>query len=310
MSARTDRVSRRGAVLLLAMVVASVLALCVAALWRTAARAHRMSALDAGIGAAAIAADSAALAALWSVDSGVWRRLAQPGDTLTIVRRVLPRGWSTSELARIGWGSLLIRGTGAMRSGVPQVLSAAEKRIVIPLVPPVPMPAGPLTGGTGWLVDPGAAVVFSPVTSAESRCRPTSVAVAAVIHPFPAGFDAGRFTQLDPDTVTDSLTGAFRLTRGVLSRPLGVTGMVVTDSALLVGADLRVTGMLVVRGSIRPGGGQLDVTGAVVAGDAGGGNSGLGPADRVRYDACAIRRAMERMTRPGAPATWTHLRLF
>ena len=310
MSARTDRVSRRGAVLLLAIVVASVLAICVVALWRNAARAHRMASLDAGIGAAGVAADSAALTALWSIDSGLWRRLAQPGDTLTVARRMLPRGSSTTELARIGWGSLLIRGTGAVRNGVPQVVSTAEKRIVIPLVPPVPMPAGPLTGGNGWLVDPGAAVEFSMISAAESRCRPTSIAAAAVIHPFPAGFDAGRFTPLDPDTVTDSLTGAFRLTRGALNRPLGVTGMVVTDSALLVGADLRVTGMLVVRGSIRPGGGQLDVTGAVVAGDAGGGNSGLGPADRVRYDACAIRRAMEQMTRPGAAATWTHLRLF
>ncbi|MDZ7632771.1 MAG: hypothetical protein U5K74_15900 [Gemmatimonadaceae bacterium] len=116
--------------------------------------------------------------------------------------------------------------------------------------------------------------------------------------------------MVDPDTVTDSLVGAFRLTRSRLSVPLRVTGMVVLDSELFLEADLRLTGVLIARGSIRHVSGHLIVTGAVVAGDAGGGHSGLGPGDRVRYDACAIRRAVEHVTSPGPAATWTHLTPF
>jgi hypothetical protein len=84
----------------------------------------------------------------------------------------------------------------------------------------------------------------------------------------------------------------------------------VADSDLVVQADLRVTGVLVTRGSVRPAGGRLDVTGAVVSGDVGSGPSALGAGDRVRYDACAIRSAVARVTSPGPTATWTTLAVW
>jgi hypothetical protein len=126
----------------------------------------------------------------------------------------------------------------------------------------------------------------------------------------PAGLGRWALTALDPDTVRDTLVGAFRLTRPAIGIPLRVTGMLVTDTDLLVGADLRVTGVLIAGGSIRTAGGRLDVTGAVVAGDSSGGQSRLGAGDRVRYDACAIRGAVLPLTSPGPAATWTTLRLF
>jgi hypothetical protein len=113
---------------------------------------------------------------------------------------------------------------------------------------------------------------------------------------------------IDADTVTGPLTGVFRLTNPNLTHPLFVVGMVVLDSELLVQADLELVGVLVTRGAIQHAGGRLQVTGAVLAGDAGGGHSGLGAGDR--YDACAVRRAVERVTRAGPGATWTTVPLF
>ncbi len=310
MSAPGERSPRRGVVLLLAIVVASVLALCVVSMWRNTARVRRASTLDAAIGRATMAADSATLRGLWAVDSNVWQALPLPGDTRTVARHVTARGSSIAQLARIGWNALLVRGSATQRTGVRQVTASAEARVVIPLVSPVPMPGTPLTGANAWIVDPAATVLVPTAAPTEAQCRPSSVGALITRQPFPAMFDATGFTPLDADTVTDSLVGAFRLTRRTLGRPLRVTGIVLSDSALLVGAALRVTGLLVVRGSIRPAGGQLDVTGAVLAGDADGGSSGLGPMDAVRYDACAVRRAMAPNTRPGPSATWSHFWLF
>jgi hypothetical protein len=166
-----------------------------------------------------------------------------------------------------------------------------------------------LTGVLPWNLDPGATVEIPVAAGVELRCRSSGVVVTAR-HAFPVLVDSLRLPLIDPDTLRDSLVGAFRLTLGRITRPVRVIGMLVADSELWIDADLRVTGVLVARGSVHPAGGRLDVTGAVVTGDAGGVASGLGAGDRVRYDACAIRSAVERVTSPGPTRTWTILPVF
>ncbi len=310
MSEHTEKPTRRGIALLVAVTVSAIAGVCVLALWRAAAGADRVAALERATAAVESQADSARAAAFALLDTGVWRRVAQPGDTLTLASGVGQRGAWHTTLARVGWHTLLVRGIASRRSGVPSVVAHTDRRTVIPLQPPFRFPAAALTGANGWIVDPAATVEVPTAIGSELRCRDPRVPVASDRAPFPAGFDPLRYPAVDPDTVRDSLVGVFRLTRRQLTRPLTVEGMLVLDSELLLGADLRLTGVLVARGSILNAGGRLAVTGAVIAGDTGGGHSGLGAGDRVRYDACAIRRAVERVTRLGPSSTWTHLSLF
>jgi hypothetical protein len=191
------------------------------------------------------------------------------------------------------------------------VRAEAERRVLVPLVVPLPLPDAALTGGQDWIIDVGATVVIPAAVGSERACRSGAAISPSRQATGPAGQGRWPLTPIDPDTVRDALVGAFRLTRpAIASAPMQVTGMLVTDTDLLVGADLRVTGVLIAGGSIRTAGGRLDVTGAVVAGDSSGGQSRLGAGDRVRYDACAVRGAVLPLTSPGPAATWTTLRLF
>jgi hypothetical protein len=140
-------------------------------------------------------------------------------------------------------------------------------------------------------------------------CRWRSVPQPTEVRPWPPRFVPSVLPLIDPDTVRDTVRGAVRIAGPALTRPLQVRGMLALDSDLEVGADLHVSGVLIARGSVRSSGGQLTVIGAVVTGDAGGGHSALGSGDRVRYDGCAIRRALEHVTVPGLSATWTRLGL-
>lgn len=300
---------RRGWALLLAVVLSAVVAICVVALWKTAARSRRVDLLErAGVAARSLA-DSVAVRTVQMVDSGVWRSLTEPGRFATVQTGTSAgRSWRT-QIGRSGWLTVVVRSDAAVRTGVPRVTARADQRTLIPLMPPLAVPTAALTGVEAWTVD-GAALVDVPVGGADRVCRPATGVAPARIQAFPASLDLSRWVALDPDTAPDSLAGAFRLTHGALTRPLFVEGMVALDTDLVLGADLRLTGVLISRGSVRPAGGRLDVTGAVVSGDAGGGHSGLGPGDQVRYDACAIRRAVERVTRPGPAATWKQLSLF
>lgn len=309
MSARTEPSPKRGTALLLAIVITAVTAICVLSLWRTTAAARRWSSLESAHVAAQSLADSANVLALQSVDSGGWRALTTVGQSAALPGGSGRRSSWRVQFGRSGWMTLISRSSAAVRTGVPGLTARADRRTLIPLIAPLDVPTAALTGDSTWSID-AAAVVDVSAGSGDATCRLTGVVVPQTRHPFPATLALRGFPSVDPDTVTDSLVGVFRLTRNRLTRPLHVVGMLVLDSDLLLGADLRLTGVLIARGSVRPAAGRLDVTGAVVTGDAGGSHSGLGAGDRVRYDACAIRRAVEHVTRPGPSATWTHLRLF
>ncbi len=311
MSDRTEPPFRRGTALLIAVAISAIVGVCVLALWRSAAGAGRADTLERATLAAALQADSARTLAYAMLDTGAWRSLRLPGDTSTLASGAAPRGRWQTEIARLGWQTVLVRGRATVQSGVPNVEAHADRRTLIPLRMPLQMPHSAVTGANAWIVDPAAAVGLASATGPELLCRPAGHTIVVTAQaPFPAGLDPLRYPVVDPDTVRDTLVGVFRLTRSHLTRPLHVEGMLVLDSELLLGADLRLTGVLVTRGSIRSLGGRLSVTGAVVSGDAGGGHSGLGPGDQVRYDACAIRRAVERVTQLGPSSTWTHLSLF
>lgn len=300
---------RPGWAMLLAVVMSAVVAICVLALWKTASRARRVDLLErAGVAARSLA-DSVSVQAVQLVDSGAWRTLSSPGRHVAGPSGVDARGVWQTRIGRSGWNTVIVQSEAAVRTGLPGVTAHADQRTLIPFIAPLAVPAAALTGANPWLVD-AAAVVEVPVPGADRHCRPGWVVAPTRTQAFPASLDLTRWVALDPDTAPDSLAGAFRLTHGVLARPLFVEGMAALDSDLVLGADLRLTGVLITRGSVRPAGGHLDVTGAVVSGDAGGGHSGLGPGDQVRYDACAIRRAVERMSRPGPVATWKQLSLF
>ncbi len=311
MSVRTEPPCRRGTALLMAVAISAIVGVCVLALWRAVAGSRRGDTLERATVAAASQADSARALAYALLDAGAWRRLPQPGDTATIASGVTTLGNWQTDIARLGWQTLLVRGLARRRSGVPSVWARADQRTLIPLLVPLGMPTAAITGANAWSIDPSATVDLAAATRPELQCRIDGQTIGTSGQaPFPAGLDPIRYPAIDPDTVRDSLVGVFRLTRSRLTRPLNVEGMLVLDSELLLGADLRLTGVLVTRGSILNVGGRLAVTGAVISGDTGGGNSGLGPGDWVRYDACAIRRAVERVTRLGPASTWTHLTLF
>lgn len=313
MSDRTDPRApsgRRGVALLLTIVIAVVVGMCTLALWRASAAATRTFTLEAAGPRSDALADSALARATAEMAIGGWRILGRPGEM-----RVIASGTSRltrwhADVGRVTWSALVIRGVGVVRSGARGVSAHADVRRIVPLVAPMPVPDAALIGVAWWSIDAGASVEVPVASGAEVACRSSGGVVASARHPFPVAVDSLRLPLIDPDTVRDPLVGAFRLTRGRITRPLRVVGIVAVDTELVVEADLRVTGVLVARGSVHTAGGRLDVTGAVVTGDMGGGPSGLGAGDRVRYDACAIRRAVERVTSPGPTSTWTILPVF
>lgn len=310
MSDSIDRTGRRGIALLIAVVICAVVGVCVLALWRGSMGAARAATLESSIARAEAIGDSALVRATVAMDGGAWRSLELPGQMLVAGSGIRAGARWRADVGRVGWGTLVLRGVGDTRSGARDVMSHAERRSVVPLRAPLAMPESALTGALAWSVDAAATIDLPLAIGAEAICRPASAVIVASRHPFPMAVDSLRLPLIDPDTLRDSLVGAFRLTHGRIRSPLRFTGMVVVDTEVMVEADLRVTGVLVVRGSVHPAGGRLDVTGAVVSGDANGGPSGLGAGDRVRYDACAIRRAVARVTSPGPTRTWTTLTVF
>ncbi len=308
MSALHD--TRRGVALLMTVVIIAVTGMGVLALWQLNAAMQRSITLETAAVQAGALADSALSAGHTAVADGSWRTLTAPGAEMAIASGTAPHGTWRSVLGRSGWRTLMLRGSSRLASGVRGVPARGDRRALVPLVAPLDVPFAALTGVGVWNVPSGAIVEVPAAAGAELVCRdgvaPTGTASwsgAPALALFPA-------VAIDADTVTVPLTGVFRLTSPNLGHPLVVTGMLVLDSELSVGADLELSGVLVTRGVIQPAGGRLKVTGAVLAGDAGGGHSGLGAGDRIRYDACAVRRAVERVTRAGPGATWTTLRLF
>ena len=301
---------RSGFALLLALATIMIGGSCALALWHTRASASRALTLDAARLRATAAADSALLTALEVTDAGGWRTLLAPAEMMTVLNQTSGQEYRRAEVARIGWATLLVRGAVAVRSGVPQVVARADHRVLIPLTAPLPMPAAALTGARPWSIDPGAAVGLAPAVPAEVRCRAGLIPASIRQDSLARSLDASLVTPLDPDTVSAPLVGVFRLTRDRITRPMVIVGIVESVTGLSIGADLHLTGVLVVRESVQPAGGQLHVNGAIVAGDAGAAHSTFGNGDSVRYDACAIRHAVARATRPGPSRTWTTLRLF
>lgn len=310
MSASTERGRRHGIALLIAVVICAVVGVCVLALWRGSMGAARAATLESSISRAESLADSALVRAAESTASGAWRSLELPGQMMVAGSDTRAGSRWRADVGRVGWGTLALRGVADMHSGARGVMSHVERRSVVPLNAPFPMPESPLIGALAWSIDAAATINLPLAVGAEAICRPSGAVIAAARHPFPMAVDSLRLPLIDPDTVRDSLVGAFRLTGGRITRALRITGMLVVDTEVVVAADLRVTGVLVVRGSVHPAGGRLDVTGAVVSGDVNGGPSGLGAGDRVRYDACAIRRAVARVTSPGPTRTWTTMTVF
>jgi hypothetical protein len=296
--------ARRGFALLLALVTTVVVGLCVLALWQTQAGTLRHDRLRTAAIKAGSDADSALAVAVAEALAGGWRSLTVPGAT-----QVTPipsaDGVVSASMVRLGWNTLLLRGTASERSGLQSVRAFADDRLLVPLAVPFAMPQAAMTGGRGWTVHAAATVDFTPPLPAEQRCRDGVLPMMAAIDTARTVLDPTLVTLLDPDTVSAPLVGVFRLIRDRIIRPLVVSGMVESVTGLSVQADLQIAGVLVVQGSVQPAGGRLDVTGAVITSDSGGGHSGLGNGDRIRYDACAIRRAMERATRPAPAVAWT-----
>ncbi|MCC7053330.1 MAG: hypothetical protein IT355_08670 [Gemmatimonadaceae bacterium] len=311
MSRRPDR-RRDGTALLVVIVIAAMAGLATLALWRTAAGAARTDAMATAVPATAGAADSALLVGLAAVERGDWRdSLPTPGSSMVAGQGSGRRTRWRATVGRTGWAALVVRGTGSGASGARGVMSRADHRVLVPLVSPLPMPEAALTGSSPWLVVAGAVVDVPPPAPAELSCRDGLLPVGQATAPYPDSAMARLVLPLlDPDTVRAPMSGAFRLTGGRIRVPLRIAGMVVLDTDLSVEADLRLTGVLIVRGTVRTAGGRLDVRGATISGDAYGGHSGLGAADRVRYDACAIRHAVERVTAPASAHGRTPFRLF
>jgi hypothetical protein len=311
MARHAQGAERRGAALLLVIVTTSLTMMLVMTLWHTTARARRALRMERAIATADALVDSVMLEALHHLDSVATSRPAMPGDTLTLRRVAAGAGAAEAGVARVGWQTLLVRTQSVVAGGMRGVRARGERRMLIPLRTPFTMPDAALTGANGWIVPVGALVDVPIAAGIEGRCRDPGIAAPERRSPFSAdSFPARHFVALDPDTVSGAFVGAFRLTRDRLMRPLEVTGIVALDSELTLEADLRVTGVLIARGSVRSAAGRLDVTGAVVAGDAGGGQSRLGPLDRVRYDACAIRQALVPVTDLASAVRWTPLHPF
>ncbi len=301
--------SRRGVALLLALVTLGVLSVCLLALWQTRAGALRGDRLRAAVLRRSTQADSMLALGVGAVESGAWRGLTHPGISTRTHQHHSADADLTTTVARTGWGSLLVRGLATGRSGVRWVPAHADQRLLIPLRAPMRLPEAALTGTSGWTVHAGASVGVATPTPLEQQCRDGVLPQPTQVDSLAVALDATQVTLLDPDTVTAPLVGVFRLIRDRISRPMVVSGMVESVTGLFVGADLQIVGVLVAQGSVQPAGGRLDVTGAVITRDSGGAGSVLGNGDRVRYDACAIRRAVERATRPAPAVTWTSVGL-
>ncbi|HYW51510.1 MAG TPA: hypothetical protein VE861_12940, partial [Gemmatimonadaceae bacterium] len=244
------------------------------------------------------------------VDAGAWQALALPGSMTVVESGMRGRSRWRGTIARTGWHTVLVRAASDVSAGVPTVRGRADHRVVVPLRSPLALPQSAVTGAVAWQLDAGADVVVPVADSTERRCRDGVSPTPARVAPLVATFDTTAIPILDADTVSRAVVGAFRLRGGILRRPLRLDGLLLVTQGLQLDADLLITGALVVDGSVQTGIGHLDVTGAVLTGDAGGGRSGLGTSDRVHYDACAVRQAMARVTRPAPTATWTALVLF
>jgi hypothetical protein len=302
---------RRGVALLVATVMTTVVGIALIVMWRGVGDNRRASVAESATRRAVTLAESAQVAVFFAADSGAWRTLSVPGSSQRISIVTTRRESRTSDLARTGWLTLLARGTGTASAGRVGVVARADRRTLIPLTAPITLPNAAVTGGTlPWLVDSAAAVDVPMPSGRERICRAGLTVAPSGVAPFPPAFQPLLLPVVDPDTVRDTVRGAVRIVGPLLSRPLQVIGILALDSDLLIGADLHVSGVLITRGSVRPSGGHLAVTGAVLAGDAGGGQSRLGAGDQVRYDACAARRALELVTTLGPSATWTRLSFY
>lgn len=305
-----DEAPRRGIALLIAVAITVVVGLCTLALWRTSAGSSRALVLEGARTRADALASDGLSRALQQVSLGAWRAVAIPGAHMSIDSTRAGRDTWHASLGRPTWSTLLVRVRSETASGVRFVRATRDERVLIPLLAAIDMPTAALTGELPWSVPVGATVEVPPPTLEERVCRGDVVPVLYRTTARGGAPARADLVALDADTVSRPLVGSFRLTKSALTSPLQVTGMVVLDSGLVVRADIHLTGVLFVRGSIYPAGGQLDVTGAVVAGDSLGENSGLGIGDRVRYDACAIRRAVDLVTHPAHSATWTKMSVF
>lgn len=301
---------RRGIALLIAVAVTAVVGLCTLALWRTSAGSSRALLLERARTRAGALTSDGMTRTLQQVSTGAWRTLATPGANRTVDSARSGRDNWLASLGRPTWSTLLVRVRTETASGARAVGAHRDERVLIPLLASIPIPVAALTGERAWSVPTDATVEVPVATPAERVCRRDIVPVVSRIAARGAAPRPVDLVALDADTVTQPLVGSFLLRNSTLTSRLQVNGMVVIDSGLVLRADLLLMGVLFVRGSIYPAGGLLDVTGAVVAGDSLGGNSGLGSGDRVRYDACAIRRAVDLVTRPAPPAMWTRMSLF
>ena len=309
MSAPADRTARHhgrpGFALLLAIVTMVVVGICALALWHGRAGTARADTLRTATLQRGNDADSLLALGIDAIDMGAWRVLPYPGTTIVTHQRRAPGRELATTMTRLGWQSLLVRGQAHDRSGVARVQASADARLLVPLRTPMRLPTAAITSRLPWRIDPSATLGAVTTTAVERRCRDGVVPAATLTDSLPVQLDNSLVTLVDPDTVSAPLVGVFQLTRDRITRPLVMEGMVVSVTGLRVMADLQIVGVLVVQGSVQPAGGRLDVTGAVITRDSGGAGSVLGNGDRVRYDACAIRRAVERATRPAPAATWT-----
>jgi hypothetical protein len=311
MSRRIDpRGVRRGAAMLISVVLVAASAMLVISLWHSATVARQRGAMELSVDASSAAADSVLMSGSAFISSGQWRALTLPGAVAHVAVDSTSRRVRRVDVGRVGWATLVLRAAAAGVSGVRGVHARSAQRMLIPLVAPMAVPLAAVTGVRPWSVSAGAVVDVSPALGLEARCRDGFVAVGSKEQAFPAAVQMASLPPLLSDTVSGPVVGPVRLQGPALTRALTVIGMVALDTDLIVGAELQVTGVLLVRGAVRRGGGRLDVTGAVIAGDSSGMQSELGAGDRVRYDACAVRRAVEQVTRPGPPASWVHLREF
>ena len=301
---------RSGVALLLAVAITAIVGLCTLALWKTSAGSSRSLVLERARARANALASEGTARALQQVKAGAWRTLSVPASTRSLDVQRVARGQWQADLGRPTWSTLIIRTVSDAASGAPGVHAMRDERVLVPLLASLGIPTAALTGARPWSIPVGAAVDVPLPSSVERRCRDGITPETSRTTPRSGTLQVAALAVLDPDTVTRPIRGSYRLARATLRSPLTVTGMVALDSDLMVQADLRLTGVLFVRGSIRHAGGRLDVTGAIVAGDSLGGTSGLGTSDRVRYDACAIRHAVDLMTRPGPSATWTRMSPF
>jgi hypothetical protein len=310
MSGRTER-PRPGFGLLLAIVFVALAALVTLALVHASSASMRGPRLEAGISASESLTDSVSVRGHRLVANGGWKALATPGRIESVDSgSYMSRKWQ-GQMARLSWTAILLRAASAGRTGVPGVSGASEVRTLIPLRSPIEFPAAAVTGTRAWIVDALATVLLPPsIAGPELSCRTARAVTIAQVRTPSDTFNAAAIPLIDPDTITGTVRGLVRLPSLPLARPMTIIGMVVVGSDLRLNADLRVTGVLFTTGSVITGPGRLDVTGAVIAADSGGGQSRLGSGDRVRYDACAIRRALDHVTRPAPTSTWTHLRVF